>query len=49
MPGAEKGAPGAGVEVPGRKDSTGVIMLTVSRGYQSQKLNGFPFNPPLKG
>ena len=28
---------------------TGVIILTVSGGYQSQKMWEFPFNPPLGG
>ena len=28
---------------------TGVIILTVSRGYQSQKIGLFSFNPPLRG
>ena len=27
----------------------GVIILTVSRGYQSQKMGVFPFNPSLRG
>ena len=29
--------------------STGVITLTVSGGYQSPKMGLFPFNPPLRG
>ena len=27
----------------------GVIILTVSGGYQSQEMGRFPFNPPLSG
>ena len=30
-------------------DYSGVIILTVSGGYHSQKMGLFPFNPPLRG
>ena len=29
--------------------NTGVIILTVSGGSQSQKMGLFPFDPPLRG
>ena len=31
------------------RNETGIMILTVCGGYQSQKMGLFPFNPPLRG